>query len=59
LGPFVGALVGEKNAGTPDNIAMKAAIGSFLGFLAGTLMKFVYSIAILVIIIIQIFKMAI
>jgi hypothetical protein len=45
IGPFVGALIGEmvfnKTKGTP---AFKAAIGSFLGFLGSTLLKFIAAI---------------
>jgi uncharacterized protein YqgC (DUF456 family) len=37
-------------AGNKDN-AMKAAIGSFVGFLAGTLLKVVYGIIVLIFII--------
>jgi len=47
-GPFFGALVGEKIGGTESDKAMKAAIGSFIGFLAGTLMKLASSIVITV-----------
>ncbi|MBN2524444.1 MAG: DUF456 domain-containing protein [Bacteroidales bacterium] len=42
-GPFVGALIGEKIAGKNSNEAMRAAFGSFVGFLAGTFMKLVCS----------------
>ncbi len=42
-GPFVGALIGEKIAGKNSNDAMRAAFGSFVGFLAGTFMKLVCS----------------
>lgn len=45
-GPFVGAYIGEKMGGTPDNKAWRSAFGSFLGFLAGTFMKIVYTLAI-------------
>lgn len=47
-GPFFGALVGEKIGGQNSDQAMRAAFGSFIGFLAGTLMKVLTSIAIIV-----------
>ncbi|PCJ64539.1 MAG: hypothetical protein COA58_12415 [Bacteroidetes bacterium] len=40
-GPFVGAYIGEKQSGQPNNIALRSAIGSFLGFIAGTFMKII------------------
>lgn len=45
-GPFAGAYIGEKMGGTPDDKAWRSAFGSFLGFLAGTFMKIVYTLAI-------------
>lgn len=46
--PFVGALVGELLTGTEPTPAFKAAYGSLLGFLTGTFVKVIYSLAILV-----------
>lgn len=43
LGPFVGAYIGEKSAGTDDHKAWKAAFGSFVGFLIGTGLKVIYA----------------
>ena len=45
-GPFVGAYIGEKMGGTPDNLAWRSAFGSFIGFLAGTFMKIAYTLVI-------------
>ena len=45
-GPFVGAYIGEKMGGTPDNKAWRSAFGSFIGFMAGTLMKIAYTLVI-------------
>jgi len=42
IGPFVGALIGELIHDSQDHKrAVKAATGSFIGFLASTFMKFV------------------
>lgn len=46
-GPFVGAYVGEKWHGNAAN-AWRAAWGSFLGFMAGTLIKLTYGIVVAV-----------
>ena len=45
-GPFVGAYIGEKMGGTPDDKAWRSAFGSFIGFLTGTLMKVVYTLVV-------------
>ena len=39
LGPLAGAFLGELVAGKKSDRALKSAFGSFLGFLAGTLLK--------------------
>ncbi|MBQ6729852.1 MAG: DUF456 domain-containing protein [Bacteroidales bacterium] len=43
LGPFIGAYIGEKNAGTDDHKAWRSAFGSFVGFLCGTGIKVIYA----------------
>jgi uncharacterized protein YqgC (DUF456 family) len=43
-GPFLGAWIGEKYAGQNSDQALRAAAGSFIGFLAGTLMKIAVSV---------------
>ncbi len=47
-GPFLGALIGEMIAGKESEKAFIAAIGSFIGFITGTLMKLAVSITITV-----------
>ena len=44
IGPFLGALIGELINKSEFNKAVKAAIGSFLGFLASTFVKFIVTI---------------
>lgn len=48
LGPFVGAYVGERIHQTSQQQAWCSAFGSFIGFLAGTLIKLTYGIVIIV-----------
>ncbi|MBI1182838.1 DUF456 family protein [bacterium] len=42
FGPFIGAFIGEKMGGMHTQNALRAGVGSFIGFLAGTFMKLVY-----------------
>lgn len=44
VGPLLGALVGEYIAGKDSKDAMRAAWGSFVGFLLGTLIKLTASL---------------
>ena len=41
IGPFVGVFIGEIIASNDSGIALKAAWGSFVGFLLGTILKLV------------------
>ena len=43
IGPFAGAFVGEMIAGKDSNTAFKSGLGSFIGFLTGTLLKLIIS----------------
>ena len=53
LGPAIGAFAGELIYQKKADVAFKAAIGSFLGFLAGTFLKFIVTFTILIIVVWQ------
>jgi uncharacterized protein YqgC (DUF456 family) len=43
IGPFIGAYLGELIAGKDSRTAFRSGLGSFVGFVAGTMMKLVIS----------------
>ena len=55
LGPFVGAVIGEMLKTHDFSISLKAGFGAFLGFLAGTLVKVVLVIYLLIVAISSLF----
>jgi len=54
--PFLGAYIGEKTGGAGSEKALRAAFGTFIGFIAGTFMKAAVSVAIVIVIIVNIIK---
>ena len=55
VGPFLGAFIGEKIAGKDEKSSLRAAFGSFLGFLTGVILKFIVSGYITVVFVKEIF----
>ena len=45
VGPFVGAFVGELIIGRDTNAALRSGLGSFIGFLLGTVVKLTVGVA--------------
>ncbi|MBP2831735.1 DUF456 domain-containing protein [Aquimarina sp. U1-2] len=57
IGPFAGAFIGEFIKDSSDTAkATKAAFGSFIGFLAGTFLKFIVSVTFLILFIREIWE---
>lgn len=57
IGPFVGALIGELVFNQSDSkTAFKAAVGSFLGFIASTFMKFIVTTIFLFLFVYKLFE---
>ena len=56
IGPFVGAFIGEMIHQNNRNRALKAAFGSFLGFLTGAFMKFMVATAFLILFVVKVWE---
>ncbi|MCQ2051410.1 MAG: DUF456 domain-containing protein [Bacteroidaceae bacterium] len=56
VAPFIGAYIGETIAGSEEHRAMRAALGTFIGFLAGTAVKTIYGIILLLMVVIDLIR---
>lgn len=54
LGPLLGAIIGDLYGGNRIKSAFKSGFGSFLGFLAATSMKLIYTIVLGIVIAIEV-----
>ena len=57
FGPFLGAFVGELIVDTPPKKAIKVACINFIAFIFSTGVKLVYSIALMVMIFIEVWRL--
>jgi uncharacterized protein YqgC (DUF456 family) len=55
IGPFLGAVIGELMIGTEWKLAMKAGLGSVLGFFSSVVVKIVLQVVMIVLFILWVF----
>jgi hypothetical protein len=56
IGPFLGAFIGEIVNKSNSRLALKAAFGSFIGFLASSFMEFVVALGFLIVFVFKIWE---